>query len=186
MIDQTTPQVVRNYLAQLDSALAGVSTDVRDGIVAGVAEELSGLDAAAAATRIETLGDPAFIAAEARAESPVPVPAPVSAPSRWYSILTVLLIMFGGIVFPVIGWAVGIVMMWASGIWSRTQKLVATIVPPAIGAVLLLPWLGNGAVTGWHALILGFLIVPEIAAIVIGAVLVRSLSRSKPTIVAGR
>ena len=81
MIDQTAPQVVRNYLAQLESALGGLPTDVRDGIVAGVAEELSGLDAATAAERIETLGDPAFIAAEARAESPAPVitaPAPAA------------------------------------------------------------------------------------------------------------
>jgi len=53
MIDQTAPQVVRNYLAQLESALGGLPTDVRDGIVAGVAEELSGLDAATAAERIE-------------------------------------------------------------------------------------------------------------------------------------
>ena len=69
MNDASDPQVVRSYLAQLDSALAGVPADVRRDILAGVAEELRGLDAAAAASRIEQLGDPAFIAAEARAEA---------------------------------------------------------------------------------------------------------------------
>jgi uncharacterized membrane protein len=63
------PQVIRSYLADLDAALAGVPADVRRDIVAGVAEELSGLDAATAASRIESFGDPAFIAAEASAES---------------------------------------------------------------------------------------------------------------------
>ena len=63
------PQVIRSYLADLDAALAGVPADVRRDIVAGVAEELSGLDAATAASRIESFGDPAFIAAEASAEA---------------------------------------------------------------------------------------------------------------------
>ena len=61
--------VVRDYLAELDLELAGVPDDVREGIVTGIAEELEGLDAAAATYRIGTLGDPPFIAAEARADA---------------------------------------------------------------------------------------------------------------------
>jgi len=145
MTDHTAPQVVRNYLAQLETALTGVSTDVRDGIVAGVAEELSGLDAAAAAERIETLGDPAFIAAEARAESPAPVvtaPAPAAefgmSSQRWYIVLTTVLLEFGGIVIPLAGWVVGIMLLWASPLWTRAEKLVATIVPPAAAVLVVL------------------------------------------------
>ena len=144
MTDHTAPQVVRNYLAQLEAALDGVSTDVRDSIVAGVAEELSGLDAAAAAMRIETLGDPAFIAAEARAESPAPVitaAAPVPqfgmSSQRWYIVLTTALLEFGGIVIPLAGWVVGIMLLWASPLWTRAEKLVATIVPPAAAALVV-------------------------------------------------
>jgi uncharacterized membrane protein len=66
MTQESTPQVVHDYLAELDRALSGVPAEVRQGIVSGVAEELEGLDAAAAESRIKTLGDPAFIAAEAR------------------------------------------------------------------------------------------------------------------------
>jgi len=145
MTEHTAPQVVRNYLAQLETALTGVSTDVRDGIVAGVAEELSGLDAAAAAERIETLGDPAFIAAEARAESPAPVvtaPAPAAefgmSSQRWYIVLTTVLLEFGGIVIPLAGWVVGIMLLWASPLWTRAEKLVATIVPPAAAVLVVL------------------------------------------------
>jgi hypothetical protein len=48
---------VRGYLAELDSALADVPAAVRSEMVAGVREELSGLDAETAARRIQELGD---------------------------------------------------------------------------------------------------------------------------------
>ena len=198
MTDHTAPQVVRNYLAQLEAALGGVSTDVRDSIVAGVAEELSGLDAATAAMRIETLGDPAFIAAEARAESPAPVitaAAPVPefgmSSQRWYIVLTTALLEFGGIVIPLAGWVVGIMLLWASPLWTRAEKLVATIVPPAAAALMFViagfvfqsrsVTLGDGAETinpiipgfAWHAAVFGAIVAAVIASIVIGIVLSR-------------
>jgi len=201
MTDHTAPQVVRNYLAQLEAALGGVSTDVRDSIVAGVAEELSGLDAATAAMRIETLGDPAFIAAEARAESPAPVvtaAAPVPefgmSSQRWYIVLTTALLEFGGIVIPLAGWVVGIMLLWASPLWTRAEKLVATIVPPAAAALVVVgalvldaaaSFLAPTAVLGpeainpvmphtmlWNASFL-CLVAAVIASIVIGIVLSR-------------
>ena len=198
MIDQTAPQVVRNYLAQLESALGGLPTDVRDGIVAGVAEELSGLDAATAAERIETLGDPAFIAAEARAESPAPVitaPAPAAefgmSSQRWYIVLTTVLLEFGGIVIPLAGWVVGIMLLWASPLWTRVEKLVATIVPTGAAAVcFIIAGLvfqersvisADGGETinpiipgfAWHAAVFGAIIAAVIASFVIGIVLSR-------------
>ena len=201
MTQELAPQVVRSYLAQLESALSGVSTDVRDGIVAGVAEELSGLDAAAAAARIETLGDPAFIAAEARAESPAPVitaPAPAAefgmSSQRWYIVLTTVLLEFGGIVIPLAGWVVGIMLLWASPLWTRVEKLVATIVPPSAAALVVIgalvldaaegflapdPVLGSEAINPvlphtmlWNASFL-CLAAAVIASIVIGIVLSR-------------
>jgi hypothetical protein len=182
MTQESTPQVVHDYLAELDRALSGVPAEVRQGIVSGVAEELEGLDAAAAESRIKTLGDPAFIAAEARAGSaPKPPPtgsAPNRAPERrWYVVVTALLLEFGGLVVPLAGWVMGIMMLWASSLWTRGEKLVATLVPPAVGVVVL--GLGLGAIgigSGillWHALLLGVVAGPALAAIVIGIVLSR-------------
>jgi hypothetical protein len=139
MAETTTPQIVRSYLAQLESALAGLASEVRSEIVAGIREELEGLDAADAAARIEALGDPEFIAAEARAEAaetpggPPPV-EPVETPGRepgWYPVLAALLVAFGGIVVPVLGWVVGLALVWLSKTWTRGEKLVATAVAPA-------------------------------------------------------
>ncbi|WP_166873995.1 hypothetical protein [Salinibacterium sp. ZJ450] len=141
----STPQVVRSYVAQLEAALVGVPESVARDIRAGVEEELTGLDAAAAAARIEELGDPAFIAAEARAEAGVadsPVPGTATATqtaaadsaagsdSRGYALVAALLVALGGVVVPVVGWIVGIAMVWMSRTWTLGEKWVATLTGP--------------------------------------------------------
>ncbi len=50
---ETPPQVVRSYLAELDSALVGTTEEVRREILTGVREQLIGVDAATAAHRID-------------------------------------------------------------------------------------------------------------------------------------
>ncbi|WP_394768730.1 HAAS signaling domain-containing protein [Lacisediminihabitans sp.] len=183
MTETNTPKVVRGYLADLDRELAGVSEEVRQGIVAGVREELEGLDAAAAASRIESLGDPAFIAAEARAgigpggstASVTELAPPRASEQRWYVFVTGFLLEFGGIVVPLAGWVAGIMMLWASSLWTRSEKLVAIIVPPAVGVALfgIFALVGGARILFWHALVLGAIAGPVIASIVIGIVLSR-------------
>lgn len=145
MDSSPTPQVVRTYLDQLEATLSGVREDVRRDIVAGVAEELRGLSAPDAAARIEALGDPAFIAAEAHAEAAAPGAAeptalsqpaqPASGDARWYVVLAALLVAFGGVVIPVIGWIVGIALIWMSKSWLAWEKWVATLTPFAAVAL---------------------------------------------------
>lgn len=140
MAEPTAPQVTRSYLTQLERSLSGLPAEVRDEIVAGIREELDGLDAADAAARIEALGDPEFIAAEARAEASLPtVPTEsaqraetVGSTSRepgWYPVLAALLVAFGGLVIPVVGWIVGLGMVWLSKTWRLRDKWVSTLTP---------------------------------------------------------
>lgn len=136
MADPTVPQVVRSYLAQLERALADLPAGVRDEIVAGIQEELEGLDAGAAAARIEEFGDPEFIAAEARTEAATAAPAGTTPQvdthrrePRWYPVLAALLVAFGGVIVPVVGWVVGLALMWMSTTWRRRDKWVATLTP---------------------------------------------------------
>ena len=179
MTKSSIPRLVRDYLAELDRELAGVPDEVRQGIVAGIAEELEGLDAAAATSRITTLGASAFIATEARAGAAPKKPAVVldrrrASEERWYVVVTTALLYFGGLVVPLAGWVVGIMMLWASPLWTRTEKLIAAIVPPAAGVVLfgILALAGSGFAV-WHALVLGGLVGPILASFVIGIVLSR-------------
>ena len=179
MTEASTPQSVRSYLRKLDRTLADVPDDVRQGIVAGVAEELEGLDAADAADRIESLGDPIFIAAEARAgaapkSSGAKLTLPRASEQRWYVVVTALLLEFGGLLVPLAGWVAGIMMLWASPLWTRGEKLVATIVPPAVGVALFsCIAIGGSGVAWWHALVLGAIAGPALASIVIGIILSR-------------
>ena len=53
-MNDTTPKNVTAYLTELENELAGIAPDVRHDILAGVREELLGLDPAAASARIDT------------------------------------------------------------------------------------------------------------------------------------
>ena len=174
MTTEARPQVVRSFLSQLEAALVGVPGDISGEIVAGIIEELAGLDEATATARIEELGDPAFIAAEVRAGIPpvaaacvVPAPAAVGEP-RWYVVLIALLVAFGGCVVPVLGWIVGIVMMWLSKSWFSWEKWVATVAPLAFAAIGFATFaISNrfGALTGWHLLIVLAFAIPVVAGL---------------------
>ena len=132
---EATPQVVRSYLRDLDTALHGMPAAVRQEILGGVREELTGLDETAAAQRIAELGDAEFIAAEAR-EAAGDTP-PTGRDSFGYALAASLLVAFGGIVVPVFGWVVGLGMVWFSRTWRTGEKLIATFLPPALGLVAL-------------------------------------------------
>lgn len=151
-VTERKPQVVRSYLAELDAALGGVPVELARDIRNGVEEELAGLDAATAAARIERLGDPVFIAAEARAGAGVGAGSAVQvttgteasraatpiSDSRGFAVVAALLVALGGVVIPVLGWVVGIAMVWMSSSWRRGEKWIATLVGPVAVAVPLL------------------------------------------------
>ena len=72
------------------------------------------------------------------------MPSP-TAPRRWMEILALILLLIGGIVLPVVGWFVGVVLLWVSDAWTTREKLVGTFVIPGGLATPLL--LGGLAVT---------------------------------------
>lgn len=145
MTDATLVPAARDYLDRLDAALVGVDASTRAEIVAGVREVLIGRDADAVDTRIRELGDPGFIAAEARAvpsEEPKLAPdgtlrTPRSEPAA-LAIVAAVLVMIGGALVPILGAVVGYVLVWISTVWTTRQKLVATLVPVGIAVTLAL------------------------------------------------
>ena len=132
---QNSSNPVTAYLTRLDSALVGVEPSVRAEIVSGIREELAGLDPADAAARIADLGDPALIAAEARAGTTAPVAEP--APGRTLSIVAVLVLIVGSFAVPVLGALVGLIWVSLSAAWSRREKLVMWLVPVVSVVVVL-------------------------------------------------
>ena len=185
---KATPQSTRDYLSQLDAALVGVEPDVRSEILAGIREELDGLDAEAAAARIRTLGDPAFIAAEAKAATPTPErTSPAEPPpGRTLAIVAVLLVIVGAFVIPVIGPLVGLVWISFSAVWTRWEKIAAWLAPIVVSLTFVLvgaisgavqqnaateavnPLLPLGNLGGWHvAILLPYFVLPIVGIVLL-------------------
>lgn len=151
MTDNTAAALRDDYLARLDEAMRGLPHGVASDIREGIAEELDGLDAAATAERIASLGDPRGIAREAEDEvpsaPPLVHPAPMPAPpaprtpttaTRGFAIAAALTLSFGGIVVPVIGWFVGAVLVSLSAMWRTWEKAVAILVPFVVSGLSFL------------------------------------------------
>jgi hypothetical protein len=52
------------------------------------------------------------------------------------------MLSIGGVVLPVLGWIVGVVLLWVSDVWSTRDKLLGTFVTPG-GIGLPLIWLAS-------------------------------------------
>lgn len=75
-----------------------------------------------------------------------------------YPVLTVLMLMLGGFVLPVVGWLAGVVMLWTGRAWTTGEKWLGTLVWPAVVVVPLVPVLAAGLLggvseAGWIALL---------------------------------
>jgi hypothetical protein len=183
----TTPEVTTAYLARLDSELDQLPADLHRDIVAGVEEELQGLDAESAALRIEQLGDPAFIAAEARAGSATearagsatearaetPSEAPLGSsdappPGRAFSIAAVVVLIAGSLLVPVIGALAGLLFVSQAQAWTRREKAAAwcASVGVALLALAAAALMSSADAGGGHVVLLvGYLVFPVVGVV---------------------
>lgn len=186
-----------DYLGRLDTAIADLPWRVANELRSGVAEELDGLDAAEKRLRIAQLGDPVRIAAAAKEEtgsvppapvvvvSPAPVPSakPAMVDTKWFAIVGALVLGIGTFVVPIGGWVIGVALVTSSRFWWRWEKVVAILLPFAVGVVIGLVsllgalWQGGGSASGsgpsnplvpsamWHtSILLGLFVIPVGAA----------------------
>jgi uncharacterized membrane protein len=144
----TADRLVDDYLNRLHSELAGVPRARRNELI----EEIAGHIAEARATLedereaeirtlLDRLGEPAEIAAEARERVGA---QPVR--RSWVDILALVMLLVGGLILPVIGWFIGVVLLWTSSAWTTGEKLVGTIFVP--GGLALPLFFGVVAVSG--------------------------------------
>jgi uncharacterized membrane protein len=140
--------LVDDYLKRLDRELSDLPRQRRreltEEIAGHIAEACADLDPeneAEIRNLLERLGDPAEIAAEERARSGL-----VSRRAGPVEIAALIGLLIGGFVF-VIGWFVGLVLLWVSEAWSLREKLVGTLLVPGglLPALLIL----TGAVGGY-------------------------------------
>ena len=51
-------------------------------------------------------------------------------PQSRMDVLTPIILLVGGLLIPVLGWAAGVVLLWTSRAWTRRDKLIGTLVIP--------------------------------------------------------
>lgn len=131
-------ELVEAYLRRLDGELDDLPNAKRREVVEEVADHIAEARAelpveseAEIRNLLERVGDPDEIAAEARERLDV---RQRSGGVR--EISAIVLLLLGGFLF-VVGWFVGLVLLWASDAWTTRDKLIGTFVVPG-GLVPLL------------------------------------------------
>jgi uncharacterized membrane protein len=124
-------QLVAGYLKRLDKALRDLPRDRRkdllDEISGHIAEARGDLETESEATirtLLDRLGEPEDIAAEAEERYGT------RSKGTALDIATLILLLIGGVVLPVVGWIVGVVLLWISETWTTKEKLIGTVVVP--------------------------------------------------------
>ena len=152
----TTPdKLVQRYLKHLEVELDDLPRDRRreivDEIAGHIAEARAGLEHETEAdvrNILEGLGDPADIAEDARERFEVkpPAQAPAYKPG-WMEIVALILLLLGGLIVPLFGWVIGVVLLWVSNAWNVRDKIIGTAFLPGGLALplFLLFFVGSGS-----------------------------------------
>lgn len=144
----TGDAVIEQYLSPLDRAAAELPADSRQDLVDGIREHIADARAAGAAadeaavrTLLDRLGAPEEIVAAAREDDVRPVDAatrPATRPGTGLELAAVLMLTAGSFL-PVVGWLVGVGLLWTSRLWRAREKVLGTLVVPlGPGGALLL------------------------------------------------
>lgn len=126
-------QLVSDYLKRLDAELAGLPRARQREVVQEISQhieearsELATQSEAEIRNVLERLGDPAEIAAEARGR----VDVVQQRKAGWIEIVALIMLLAGGLILPVIGWFVGVVLLWVSDAWVARDKVIGTLLVP--------------------------------------------------------
>jgi uncharacterized membrane protein len=98
--------------------------EIRDHIDSALAETHT-RDEATVRNVLERLGDPSDIAEEARERFGIPKPK-----AGFREIAAVILLPIGGILIPVIGWVIGLILLWSSPVWTSRDKWIGSLIIP--------------------------------------------------------
>jgi hypothetical protein len=156
-VTTATDQLIEEYLDRLTAATRTLPKARREETLAEIREHIritlsqsEDQGEATVRTILDRLGAPEDIAREAGADLDA---APREATGRRvgaFEVVTVILLLIGGIVLPVLGWVIGAVLLWASGRWTVRDKVIGTLVVPGgmgVAVWCLLFWSGSSSCT---------------------------------------
>lgn len=131
-MSQTTDKLVSDYLESLNADLRGLPGGARREVLAEIEEhikisraDLQPDDESATRELLERIGDPDEIAADARERFGLRPPK-----RSWVEVLALVLLPVGGVIVPVVGWVVGVILLWVSDVWTTRDKILGTLIVP--------------------------------------------------------
>jgi hypothetical protein len=130
-MSSTADTLIDDYIKRLNRELAGFPRARRRELVDEISEHIADARAdleseneAAIRTLLDRLGDPEDIAAEARERFGARPKG-----SGW-DVVALIMLLVGGVILPMVGWIIGVVLLWVSETWTTREKLVGTIIVP--------------------------------------------------------
>jgi hypothetical protein len=130
-MSSTADKLIDDYIKRLNRELAGFPRARRRELLDEISEHIADARAdleseneAAIRTLLDRLGDPEDIAAEARERFGARPKG-----SGW-DVVALIMLLVGGVILPVIGWIIGVVLLWVSETWTSREKLVGTLIVP--------------------------------------------------------
>jgi uncharacterized membrane protein len=130
-MSRSPDELVDAYLRELEQALGDLPRARRHEVVGEVAEHIAEARAelpleteSEVLNLLDRVGDPDDIAAEARERFGVRRRG-----GTVREVAAIVLLLVGGFAF-VIGWFVGVILLWASEAWTTRDKLIGTFVVP--------------------------------------------------------
>jgi hypothetical protein len=129
-------ELVRQYLLDLEAEAQALPADRRADLVADITDHVhaaraeAGDDEDAVRSMLARLGSPRDIVASAgdgTQRQPIVVRA---VPGTGRELAAVLLLTVGSVIVPLIGWIVGVALLWGSPWWRRGEKWLGTLVWP--------------------------------------------------------
>ena len=143
----TTTSVLDDYLAEITMFAQGLSPERRAELLSGIAEhfreaqaEGSVNDVDSARALVARLGDPEMIVRDAGAADDITDPhsTPLSRLRSTHTELAAVLWLTIGSFLPLVGWFIGLRIVWTSRLWSARDRVVAALVIPGGPFVALL------------------------------------------------
>ena len=146
MSTTTHDPLIESYVKQLRAKARTLPRATRDELMQQIEEHLRealppGSSEADARNALEQLGEPEAIIAEEFDR--LGIQRATAGKLEW---AVVFLLPFGAFVLPIVGWVLGLILLWASRVWSTREKLIGTfLVPGGLSAVLYLALIGSGS-----------------------------------------
>ena len=142
----TVDDFTQDYFGRLDRAAQRLPVDRRDELLSEIREHLDGARAAGAAadeaavrTLLDRLGEPEEIVASASASEDVRAAVSSSYAPAGTGLETAAVVMLTvGSLVPIVGWLVGVALVWMSSRWTQRDMLLGTLVTPGGPGLVLL------------------------------------------------